>query len=113
MNDDTLELDPRFRVGLAHLWAESRDRHLGAADEILAGLASGDTGEAGSAAAAAAAHRLAGTLGVFGLPDASDLAGRIESALESGASRQVPTAELRALAVRLRSAIVEHDIASA
>ncbi len=72
---DNADLDPRFRAGLARLWPEARGRHVNAIGLVLAHLAEGPTdGGTTASEAAHAAHQIAGSIGIFGLPE---LAGQL------------------------------------
>ncbi len=94
----------RLRAGLAALWERTRGDQLASADDMLAALRRGDPD--GLAEAADAAHRLAGTLGMFDLTEASEVAAGIELELRHGA----PTEDLQVRVARLRSAIENHRL---
>jgi diguanylate cyclase (GGDEF)-like protein len=94
---------------LAELWTRHRDDVRQSIDDI-AGYAAGDVpGDADTDAADVArraAHRLAGTLGTFGLPSGSELAREIETALDRrGSSSEVDRARIEVLAADLRELV--------
>ena len=101
-----LEIDPRFRAGLARLWQERQADHLETIGVVCAHLRHEGVD---ASEAANAAHRLAGTLGMFGLPAASESARLIEQALDTD-----PNGDRGALLVtanRIRNDIAGHAIA--
>ena len=68
---------------IAALWQKNRP----IVEERIALLASGATDQA---AMLEAAHKLSGSLGMYGFPDASALASQIESALRNGDTARIP-----------------------
>jgi len=71
---------------LARVWAESEEalrERLDAIDAAGAALLAGPLDDARRAAAIAGAHKLRGTLGTFGLPQGSALAGEVEDMLRA------------------------------
>lgn len=104
---DDSDVDERYRAGLARLWPDAQANHLEALDVVDAHL----RGEGATASAAAnAAHRMAGTLGIFGLPDCGETALDLERALDGETA--AGTAEMAAMATMLRERIRTHDLTS-
>ncbi len=106
--DDSVEVDPRYRAGLARLWDRARVDHLAAADLVLSHFA---TGSVTAAAASDAAHRMAGTLGIFGLPNAAAIAVAVEEYLDDGGSRSCE--QMSAAARQLKDLVERHDLGDA
>lgn len=91
---------------VARLWSEGRRTSLDRVDTIettVAGLLLGQPVELDKAVAAA--HRLAGTLGMFGLPGGSTLALEIENTLEGPPLDALALDELSDLVVELRASV--------
>ncbi len=108
------ELDPSAEQALARAVAALWERHRPTALERVAVLerageaaARGALGEPLSAQARAEAHKLAGSLGSFGVHDGTVLAREAERLLEPGAE---DGARLRGVAAELR-AVVETAVA--
>ncbi len=100
--------EARLLAGLADLWHRRRADLLATAEVLVEALEDASTSEALDAAVDAA-HRLAGTLGLFGLGRASDLAAGIEHELRT--DRAAASGDERDLAGRarsIRSAISSH-----
>ena len=101
-----LNIDGDFAAQLAQVWDTSRgtmDARLDAIDTAGAALLAGSLGDEARSAAAVAAHKLAGSLGTFGLPEGSALAGELEVMLR--ASGVPPVLRLSELAGRLREIV--------
>ena len=107
---------PRERAGaeaevaavLAKVWARRRDgvlEQVGLLETAAAGLAGGTLPEADRAAAAAAAHRLAGSLGMFGLVDGSARAREAELLLGGTSLAPADAPALERLAAALRAQV--------
>ena len=88
---------------LARLWVKflpDMEQRVGLVEAAARALAAGVLTDEQRAAGHAAAHKLAGTLGTFGLPRGTDVARQAEGLLDVGA---MPDAdELTALVVELR-----------
>jgi HPt (histidine-containing phosphotransfer) domain-containing protein len=96
------DVDEETRALLASIWAKRRDDVLGRVALIEAAIATNAPSDAERTEAARQAHMLAGSAGTFGFPAGSELARRVELALESGAPVDD---ELRATALALRAAL--------
>jgi hypothetical protein len=106
IRSDDIDVEERYRVGLARLWPDARANHLEALDAIEAHLR-GAPVEA--AEAANAAHRMAGTLGIFGLAQSGEAALALERALDG--DTVVGRDEMAAMASALREQISSHELA--
>ena len=102
-------IDPSAEQALARAVAALWDRHRSTALERVAVLeqagdaaAGGALGEPLTAQARAEAHKLAGSLGSFGVHDGTALAREAERLLEPGAE---DGARLRAVAAELRAVV--------
>jgi len=98
--------DDEDRAAIAALWVGAQGRvldRIATIDAAVAALAAGTVQDAGThAAGAGEAHKLAGSLGTFGLPEGSRLAKELELLLEGDA----PSADEAArLAAALRAAV--------
>ena len=107
---------PRERAGaeaevaavLAKVWARRRDgvlEQVALLDAAAAGLGRGTLPEAERAAAAAAAHRLAGSLGMFGLVDGSARAREAELLLGGTSLAPADAPALERLVAQLRAEV--------
>ena len=75
-----------FALLLARVWAKSEDalrERLDAIDAAGAALLAGSLDDERRTAAIVGAHKLRGTLGTFGLPQGSELAGEVEEMLRA------------------------------
>lgn len=111
MIGDAEQFDPgaAYQRELAVLWLAHRDQLAGTASSILEKVSVPNAAEAELTDALEGAHRLAGTLGIFGLPDAAAAAREIELLLVD--ARSIPpatVAHLRARAQWLHSRILGH-----
>lgn len=86
---------------LAALWARMKPVALERADRVVAAC----DGTVDEASAAEDAHKLAGSLGMYGFADASDLAAEVDRLVQDGALGDERAPALRAAAVALRQAI--------
>ena len=80
------EQDRDLPVLLARVWAKSEDalrERLDAIDAAGAALLAGPLDDERRTAAIAGAHKLRGTLGTFGLPRGSEIAGEVEELLRA------------------------------
>lgn len=87
-------------AAVAALWYRLRPDLLESAQVLVRGLAEGELDDAGDRA-----HRLAGTLGLFGLAEVADLCRRIDEALEA---RVAPDDEMRSAAAIVLGAVETH-----
>ena len=95
-----------FRAEIARIWVESENvmhARLDAIDAAGAALLSGSLDAERRAAATHGAHKLAGSLGTFGLPEGSELASELEVMLR--APGIPPALRLSELAERLRAIV--------
>jgi DNA-binding response OmpR family regulator len=94
--------------GLGWLWPESRDEARDRLnileEEMAAAMTAGELSEHGQGRAVAEAHRLAGSLGMFGLADGSGLAREIEALLR-GDTPLVEAPRVADLVRRLRAEV--------
>ena len=91
---------------IARIWAESAgelQERLDAIDAAGAALLAGSLDDERRARAVTGAHKLRGSLGTFGLPGGSDLAGELEMMLR--ATGDPPVLRLSELAERLRAIV--------
>jgi CheY-like chemotaxis protein/HPt (histidine-containing phosphotransfer) domain-containing protein len=98
--------DSEFRAELTRVWDESSAamrQRLEAIDTAGVALLAGSLDEGRRAAALAAAHKLAGSLGTFGLPRGSELASELEALLR--APGVPPAMRLSELAELLRAIV--------
>lgn len=98
--------DDEDRAAIAALWVGARPRvldRIGSIDVVIEGLAADTPAPEAVAVAAGEAHKLAGSLGTYGMPDGSRLAKELELLLEQPAGpADAPdaarlSAELRAI----------------
>ena len=95
-----------FTALIARVWRSSEaaiHERLDAVDAAGAALLAGSLDDERRAAAIAAAHKLTGSLGTFGLPEGSELAGELETMLR--APGVPPPMRLSELAERLRAIV--------
>lgn len=101
--------DDEDRAAIAALWVGAQVRvldRIGSIDTAVAGLAAGTVSADDRATAAGEAHKLAGSLGTFGLPEGTRLAKALELLLEDAArTGQADAAEATRLAAELRAAV--------
>ena len=94
--------DDEDRAAIAALWVSAQGRVLDRIATIDTAIAALAAGEAEAGAGAGEAHKLAGSLGTFGLPEGSRLAKELELLLEGDA----PSADEAArLSAALRAAV--------
>lgn len=97
------------QAAIARLWRESRPlvlKRAGALEQTAAALAAGPVPPARVEAARVSAHKLAGSLGSFGLAAGSELAAAIERELQDGAP---DPSRLSQLAAQLCAAVRAFD----
>lgn len=99
-------IEDEIKVGLAALWARSRPNTIRRAQAVADAVEQLASGETAGGHAEVLAHKLAGSLGTFGLNEASALAKSIERELQQPSPS--PDA-LRALANALCESISLHD----
>ena len=95
-----------FRAEIARIWVENLDvmhARLDAIDAAGGALLAGSLDAERRAAATSGAHKLAGSLGTFGLPLGSDLASELEVMLRTPGTP--PAMRLAELAERLRTIV--------
>jgi len=98
--------DDEFAAEIARVWDTGKaamHARLDAVDAAGAALLAGSLDEGRRAAASAAAHKLAGSLGTFGLPEGSELASELELMLRAPGVPAVM--RLAELAERLRAIV--------
>jgi HPt (histidine-containing phosphotransfer) domain-containing protein len=98
--------DDEDRAAIAALWVGAQGRVLDRIDSIdaaIAALASGPLGDEDRAVAVGEAHKLAGSLGTFGVPEGSRQAKALELLLEH--ADPSAAAEAAGLAAALRAAV--------
>jgi chemotaxis protein histidine kinase CheA len=93
------------------MWLEQRDTALALAEELVRLADDVDPSEQVVEQGYLAAHRLAGSLGMYGMPDGSELASVLEESL-SGGDGMLDHDAMRAIATQLRSVILLGPIAS-
>jgi chemotaxis protein histidine kinase CheA len=93
------------------MWLEQRDTALALAEELVRLADDVDHSEQVVEQGYLAAHRLAGSLGMYGMPDGSELASVLEESL-SGDDGMLDRDTLRSIATQLRSVILLGPIAS-
>ena len=101
-----LKNDEEFAAQIARVWDASRttmNSRLDAVDAAGAALLGGSLGGEERAAALVAAHKLAGSLGTFGLPEGSELASELELMLRAPGAPGIM--RLSELAERLRAIV--------
>ncbi len=101
-----LKSDEEFAAQITRVWDASRgtmNSRLDAVDAAGAALLAGSLGGEERAAALVAAHKLAGSLGTFGLPEGSELASELELMLRAPGVPAVM--RLSELAERLRAIV--------
>ena len=99
-----------IRTGLSKIWARSKPIAANRARLIADAIQRISSGERGESVVEEHAHKLAGSLGTFGLSVASGAARAIELELQ----KSEPSIEqLRALSAKLTQAIDGHDGAEA
>ncbi len=109
MTDESRDLAPL----LARVWAQSKDalsERLDAIDAAGAALLAGALDDARRSAAIVGAHKLQGSLGTFGLPQGSELAGEVEDMLRSPGTP--PVLRLSELAQQLRAMVTTGPLAA-
>ena len=102
----SLTNNEEFRAEIARIWVESEGvmhARLDAIDAAGAAVLAGSLDAERRAAATSGAHKLAGSLGTFGLPQGSDLASELEVMLR--APGIPPAMRLSELAERLRAIV--------
>jgi len=98
---------PAMAVAMARLWVKflpEIEQRVALLEDVPKALDAGSLSKEQHAAAHAAAHKLAGTLGTFGLNRGTDLARQIELELESTPQPESSN-ELAAWIVELRAVI--------
>ena len=104
MNPDETEAE---RAEIAALWDDAQARiraRMAAIDAAVAAMGDDDLADEDRALAGGEAHKLAGSLGTFGVPEGSRVARDLEQILtEDGADADA--ARARALAAELRDAV--------
>ena len=94
----------RMRASLAKVWQRSKEainRRAKTIEDHIAACARGAFDEGLRAKAEAEAHKLTGSLGVFALPEASEIARQIEEILsDRQASRDADLLSVRLAALR-------------
>lgn len=88
---------------IAALWARMKPVALERAERIVAAC----DGDVDETSAAEDAHKLAGSLGMYGFAEASELAVEVDGLVRAGALGDERVSALRAAAVALRQAIVD------
>src|SRR5690242_6512007 len=76
-------MDNDVKAAVGSLWAgtfEAQERRVTALEQAVVALAAGSLDDDGRKAATAAAHKLAGSLGTFGLDEGTRLAAELEEA---------------------------------
>lgn len=97
MTDATQAMPPGMAEAMARLWAKflpEIERRLSVLEEAALALREGALSDERRVAAHAEAHKLAGSLGTFGLQRGTELARQAEHLLESEAAMQEPGASL-------------------
>ena len=97
MTDTTQAMPPAMADAMARLWAKflpEIERRLGVMEEAARALREKALPDEQRAAAHADAHKLAGSLGTFGLQRGTELARQAEHLLESEAAMQKSGASL-------------------
>ncbi len=115
VSQPTLGDPAALRAALAALWPQHRDDVMGRIGDIRSFVSVAATGGPGIDADAArrAAHRLAGSLGTFGLPEASVTARSLEELIEAwSVGGRLDVADARQLVGRLADAVLTFDTAS-
>lgn len=98
-------------AGISSLWAghfEAQERRLSVVEQAVVGLVAGSLDDAGRQSAKQAAHKLAGSLGTFGLEDGSRIAGQIEEALLADKDDSGSIHALASAVGALRSVLEKH-----
>lgn len=95
---------------MARLWAKflpEMEQRVALVDEAANAASAGTLTEEQRSAGHAAAHKLAGSLGLFGMTRGTEIARQLEHALED--SNAMPSADLVALTTELRLLIQSRD----
>jgi HPt (histidine-containing phosphotransfer) domain-containing protein len=102
--------DPSLEAAIAALWRDARPRAIQRVqllEDAVAALGRGELDADGAAEATREAHKLAGSLGTFGMPEGTTQARAIELALSRGAAPgDAPALGERVTALR---AVVSRD----
>jgi chemotaxis protein histidine kinase CheA len=94
------------------MWLEQRATALALAEELVALGGEEDPSADVVDQGYRAAHRLAGSLGMYGMPDGSELASVLEESLTPGDERILDHDTFRSIATQLRSVILLGPTAS-
>jgi CheY-like chemotaxis protein/HPt (histidine-containing phosphotransfer) domain-containing protein len=104
-------MDEQLAGALDASWARGREaqlRRVATLERAIVALLAGALEDDARQLAIGEAHKLAGSLGSFGLTEGSRLAAEIETAWSVEAAQPADPARLAALVVGLRSAVQEH-----
>ncbi len=105
-------MDERFEDVIRRLWLDQQGVALELADE-LARLARQDDPSADALERGyRAAHQLAGSLGMYGVPEGSEIASRLEDHLSPSQEGALPPDVVVSLTARLRRLVAAGPIAS-
>ena len=88
------------------MWLEQRDTALELAGQLVLLADDVDPPEHVVEQGYQAAHRLAGSLGMYGMPDGSELASLLEESLAPGDDRVLDHDTFQSIAAQLRSVIL-------
>lgn len=104
-------MDERFEDVIRRLWFEQQGTALELADELARLARHNDPSADALERGYRAAHRLAGSLGMYGIPEGSEIASRLEDHLSPGQERALPRDVVVSLAARLRRLVADGPIA--
>lgn len=91
---------------MQRMWGEQRATALALAEELVALGGEVDPSADVVDQGYQAAHRLAGSLGMYGMPDGSELASLLEESLAPGDDRVLDHDTFQSIAAQLRSVIL-------
>ncbi|MDO8391652.1 MAG: Hpt domain-containing protein [Actinomycetota bacterium] len=91
---------------IRQLWHEHCDSALRLADELVALASAAEPSIEARERGHRAAHQLAGSLGMYGMADGSELAGQLEDHLLPGADASIDATEFARIAGNLRRVVL-------
>ncbi|MBV9896658.1 MAG: response regulator [Chloroflexi bacterium] len=104
-------MDKEVVAGVNSIWAtsfEAQERRVAVLEQAIVAVVAGTLDEAAREAATHAAHKLAGSLGTFGLEEGSRLAAEVEQAWAASASAAQDVSALAKSVASLRGVLAAH-----
>jgi HPt (histidine-containing phosphotransfer) domain-containing protein len=106
-------MDDSFDDVVRRMWLEQRTTALGLADELATLARQEDPTADALVRGHRAAHQLAGSLGMYGIPEGSEIASLLEDHLSPEGARSIPPDVFVSLTARLRQLVVDGPVTSA